>query len=836
VNDLRFAFRQLLKNPGFTAVAVLTLALGIGANTAIFTVINALLLRSLPVSNPEELVQVVARSEVSEANSFSYPFYKMLRDDGHSLSGLFAAGGVGERDQLIVPGAGNAEIEFVHGQAVSGNFFSVLGVPAIIGRTLTPTDDQAADAQAVVVIGHDFWERRFAADPAVIGKVLNFKGIPFIVVGVTPPGFFGFQPGDNPDLWWPLQMAPQIDRDPQGWRMKEGTSWLRLVGRLSVGVERRQAETELAVIYQRYRDEFAASRAAKWSADARRSYFAQKLELLPGHAGWTNLRQQFRRPLLILMTVVALVLLIACANVASLLVARAAARVREFSVRSALGAGRLRLVRQLLTESVLLSALGGLLGLCFAQGGTHVLLAFMQLKGHPESFSITPDLRVLLFTSGAALLTGLLFGLAPALRSSRIDLVSALKGSAGTVAGNASRQRLSQALVVTQVALSLVLLVGAGLFLRTLRNLKSMDMGFNRENVVQFDIDFVQRIEPRQRTVLYQELLTRLEALPGVQAASLYSFGLLSGNGWSDRVLSEGYVATPGEDLVCQGMWVGPKFFETFGIRILLGRDFSLEDDRTAAVTNGNAPQVAVINELMARRYFGDAIPLGKRFYLPGRPERKFEIVGVVKDAKYHSLRRESPPTFYVPFFQDAGQGMTLAVKGRGDLSATATTASLQKVVGEVFAAARVLNVKTLDEVVNASVHQERVVAQLGGFFSLFALALACLGLYGVLSFAVVQRTREIGVRVALGAQRRDVASLVIGNGLKLVLIGSVFGLPGALAATRLVSNLLYGVTPTDSVTVGCVELLFVVVGILASWLPARRATKINPIEALRCE
>src|SRR5437762_5747662 len=386
LQDLRFAFRQLLKNPGFTAVAVLTLALGIGANSAIFAVVNALLLRSLPVMNPEELVQVVTRSGSSEANSFSYPLYKMLRDDGRSLSGLFAAGGVGERDQLIAPGAGNAEVEFVHGQAVSGNFFSVLGVTSIVGRTLTPTDDKADDPKAVVVISHGFWERRFSADPSIIGRTVTFKDVPVTIIGVTPPGFFGFQPGDNPDLWWPLQMTPQIYRDPAGWRMKEGTTWLRLMGRLSAGVQLRQAKAELAVIYERYRDEFAASRAANWSAEARRNYFAQKLELQPGHAGWTNLRQQFRRPLLILMTVVAVVLLIACANVASLLLARAATRMREFSVRSALGAGRMRLARQLLTESVLLGVFAGLLGLLLAQGGTQVLLVLMQLESNPVSF------------------------------------------------------------------------------------------------------------------------------------------------------------------------------------------------------------------------------------------------------------------------------------------------------------------------------------------------------------------------------------------------------------------------------------------------------------------
>jgi len=363
-----------------------------------------------------------------------------------------------------------------------------------------------------------------------------------------------------------------------------------------------------------------------------------------------------------------------------------------------------------------------------------------------------------------------------------------------------------------------------------------MDMGFNRENVVQFDIDFAQRVESKQRTALYQELLSRLEALPGVQAASLYAFGLLSGNGWSDRVLAEGYVATPDEDLTCQGTWVGPKFFETLGIKILLGRDFTQQDDQGDRATNATASTVAVINEAMARRYFGDTIPLGRRFYFPGRPERKFEIVGVVRDAKYNSLRRESPPTFYVPFFQDSGQGMTVAVKGRGELGATATMVSFQNVVAEVFAAARVRSVKKMDDVVNASVHQERVVAQLGGFFSIFALVLACLGLYGVLSFAVVQRTREIGVRVALGAQKGNILSLVVGQGVKLALTGAAVGIAGAFAATRLLSGLLFGVTPTDPLTVLGVSLLLVLVAVSASWLPARRATKVDPMEALRYE
>ena len=833
MNDLRYAFRQLLKNPGFTTVAVLTLALGIGANSAIFTVINTVLLRSLPVKNPEQLVQVVVTSASRQPDyAFSYPFYERLRNNGRSLSGLFAAGGVGLRDRLIVPNGGN--IEFVRAQAVSGNFFSVLGVSAMLGRTLTDADDRPGNPQAAVVISHSFWQQRFGGDDSVVGKAVTFDEVPFTIVGVTPPGFFGFQPGESPELWWPVQMAPQIDHDPAGQRLKAGSSWLRLMGRLSMGLKRQAAEAELGVIYQRYRDEYAASRAAKWSADLRQRYFAQKLELWPGHAGWTSLRDQLRRPLFILMAVVAVVLLIACANVASLLLARAAARQREFSVRNALGAGRLRLIRQLLTESLLLAGLGGLLGFLVAQGGTRLLQSVVQLQSDPISLSLAPDVRVLLFTTAVTMGTGLLFGLVPAFRSSRVDLTATLKSTAANLAGSAGRQRSLQALVVAQVGLSLVLLVGAGLFVRTLRHLKGLDAGFNRENVILFNIDFADRPEAARWTTFYRELLARLEALPGVRAASLFNFGFLSGNSWTDRVLAEGYQAEPGENLECAGALVGPRFFETFGMTFLSGREFGPQDQSPLASTNA-APRTAVVNQAMAYRYFGGANPLGKRFYFAHQPEKKFEIVGVVPDAKYRSLREVTPPTCYLPFFQeDRDSWATFALRTSAD--ARATMANLASAVGELDRTVRVRDVRTMNDVVNGALRQERVIAQLGGCFSLFALALACLGLYGVLSFAVVQRTREIGVRVALGAQRREVLALVIGKGLKLALVGSLIGLAGALAATRLLSSLLYGVTPTDPVTFAGVALLFIGVALVACYVPARRAIRVDPMVALRCE
>jgi predicted permease len=837
MNDLQFAFRQLLKNPGFTTVTVLTLALGIGANTAIFTVINALTLRSLPVRDPEELVQITTRSRSSHVNDvFDYPFYELFRDNTRTLTGLFAATGIGNRDRLIVAADHTgASAEFVRGQVVSGNFFSVLGVPALLGRTLTIADDQPGNPQAALVISQGFWQRRFASDPSIIGRTVIFNDIPFTIVGVTPREFFGIQPGDNPDLWWPMQMMPQVDRDPAGRRLRHGYSTIRLMGRLAPNITRSRAEAELQLVFLRWLKEYAESRSSQWSADQRRSHFSQKLQLRPGHAGYTGLREQFHQPLLILMVIVAVVLMIACANVASLLLARAAARVREFSVRSALGAGRIRLIRQLLVESLLLAGLGGLFGLLLAQGGTRLLLHLMDLKTNLLSFNVAPDSRVLLFTVIVALLTGILFGLAPAFRSSRIDLASALKGSAGTVAGSATRQRLSQALVVTQVALCLVLLIGAGLFVRTLRNLQDMDMGFNRENLVQFSLDFTERLDGVRRTALYKELLARLETLPGVQSASVYNFGLLSGNSWTQRFLAEGQVASPDENLECHGMWAGPRFFETLGMKLISGRDFNAQDELPGGMTNLTAPRIAVINETMARRSFAGVDPLGRRIYSPNNPEKKLEIVGVVKDAKYRSLRQDAPPTIYVPFFQEAtSSGAIFALRITGDTRAA--MASLQNTVTEIDSAARVRSVKAMNDVVNNSVHRERMVAQLGSFFSLFALALACLGLYGVLSFAVVQRTREIGVRVALGARRRSILSLVIGQGVRLVLIGVLLGIGGALAATRLVSSLLFGVTATDPLTFIGVSFLLVIIAVLASWLPARQATKVDPMIALRYE
>jgi predicted permease len=833
IQDLRFGVRMLLKSKGFTAVAALTLALGIGANTAIFSVMNAMLLRSLPVKNPEELVLLASVNRRGPAYTFSYPLYEQLRDGNHSFSDLFGAADVYKRRM----NAGGMERETIHAQEVTGNFFSALGAPAMLGRTLTPEDDQVSvlyvngqwepSSQVVAVISHSFWQRRFGADPAVIGKTITIENRPVTIVGVTSPGFFGIQPGEHPDLWW---LARQTRFK---WLKRDRWSFLHLMGRLPAGANRAQAQAELDLIYQRHKAEYLSRSPMDWDESERRIHAEKKLELQPGDGGYTELRLKFRRSLLLLMTAVGLVLLIACANVASLLLARAAARQHEFTMRSALGAGRLRLVRQLLTESLLLAALGGASGLLISQWGIKALLVFMRLQADPISFSVAPDARVLWFTLAATFLTGLLFGLGPALRSSRLDLATALKGAGGGVAGDAARQRLNQALVVAQVALSLLLLIGAGLFVRTLQKLKATDAGFNRENVVVFNLDFTQN--PRDRLLpLYKELAARLETLPGVRVAGVTSDFLLGENGPADRITVEGYAARPDEDLACYEFYISPRYFETMGTPILSGRGFEPQDDRVSGTSNTNTPLPAVINQAMARRYFGDANPLGRRFYSIIEPRQKYEIVGVVKDVRFKSLREGSPPTYYLPYISDPGHDAAFALR---TISAPgAMAASLRQVAQEVDPTIRVRDVRSLNDLVNTSLHQERVLAQLGGFLSVFALALACLGLYGVLSFSVAQRTREIGVRMALGAQRKDVLSLVVGRGLKLTLLGLALGLIAALAVTRFVSSLLYGVTATDPVTFVGVSLLLLLVAMLASWLPARRATKLDPMTVLRHE
>jgi predicted permease len=856
--DLRYGIRLLIKHKGFTTVAALSLALGIGTNTAIFSLINAALLRMLPVPNPERLVFFTIAGQRGVDESFPYPLYQQFRDRTQSFSGIFASGG-GNRLRMVVSEPGGAgQNEFVQAERVSGNFFSVLGVTAIRGRTLTDNDDRPDAPRPVAVISYGFWQRRFGLDPAVVGKNIALNDVPFTIIGVTPAGFFGFEVGGNPDLWWPLQMTPQIYPANQSFN-HPGSSWLRLMGRLRTDSGQEQALAELDFIFQQALAERAQARAArlgsKWTETERRNFLDRRIALRSGSAGWTELRQQFRQPLLILMAVVGLVLLIACANVANLLLARAATRQKEITTRLALGASRLRLVRQLLTESTLLAMIGGALGLIFAYWSARLLLGY--LPGH-ETLSLNLDLdaRVLGFTMTVSLVTGVLFGLAPALRATRLDLTSALKDQAGGARIGQSRLPLNKILVVTQVALSLFLLIGAGLFVRSLQKLRGLDMGFDRENVVLFSLDLGTGYDAARLTNLYRRLLERLETLPGTRSASLSSYGLLSGNNWSNKVIVPGYTPRPDEDLICHGQIIGPRFFETMGIPLLLGRDFSSQDDQPSESdadrsTAGSSPKqanhsaipaaphslrrVAIINQAMARDFFPNENPIGKRFSIIGQTDQPIEIVGVVKDAKYQTLRERAPRTFYLPFFQQLGNSVT-TFELRTFIQPAGLAETIRRAAQELDPKLQIIGLRMMNDVVDRTLTQERFVAQLAGFFSLFALLLAAIGLYGVMSYTVSHRISEIGIRMALGAQAGDVVKLVMRETALLVGIGVVIGLGAALAFTRLISSLLFGLTPTDPLTIVLASLLMIASAALAGFLPARRACRVDPMIALRYE
>jgi predicted permease len=834
--DLRYGFRMLLSNKMFTLVAALSLALGIGANTAIFSLINALMLRMLPVKDAQELTLFSIVQPRGTMYVFNYPLYEMFRDRNQSFNGVIAGSGVG-RARLIVnePGAGGS-VETAQQQRVSGNFFSTLGVGAVVGRTLIEADDDPASAQPAAVISYEFWKRRFGLDPGVVGQKVTINETPLVIVGVTPPGFFGFEVGARPDLWWPIRVL----NDPI--LSAKNSFWIRVIGRLRPGASVAQAQAEMDVFFRQQLEELATAAPPNVTPEQRRQFFERNIRLETGGAGYTGLREQFRQPMLILMITVALVLLIACVNVANLLLARAAARRKEIAVRLAVGAGRFRLIRQLLTESVLLAVIGGCAGLLFAQLCTRALLIYLPQQTQ-AALNVTPDARVLGFTLAISVLTGLLFGLAPAWQATRVNLTASLKDQTG-VSAVRSRLALNKLLVVTQVALSVFLLIGAGLFVRSLRNLRSLDTGFNYENITQFSIDPGKGYNLAQRVNLYKQALSRLEALAGARSATLSDFNLITRFGRGGGVTVPGYTPRPGEIPSCWSLRVGPRFFETMRMPILAGRDFGPQDERPAPSSDQpganpsqnltSAPPIhAVINQSMARYFFGDENPVGKSFREESGQE--VEIIGVVKGAKYTTLREPAPRTYYLYHFeQPTSFDMTLQLRTGGD--AIDYAAAIHRLAREIDPRLQVFNLRTMTEVVNETLVQERFIAQTASAFSLFALLLACVGLYGVMSYAVARRTNEIGIRMALGALPANVVRMVMREVLLLVALGVGIGLAAAMATTRLVSGLLFGLTPTDPLTIALATIMMIGVAALAGYLPARRASRIDPMIALRYE
>ncbi len=816
--DLRFGIRLLWKNPGFTAVAVLSLSLGIGANTAIFSLVDAVLLKLLPVKSPEQLVVLDAFNQRGERNNFSYPMFERLRDHPQVFTGIFAALDGTNRMEVAVPDPGGRK-EQAEVLLVSGEYFQVLGVNPVIGRTLTAEDNRNPGAHPVAVLSYGFWQRRFAGDVSVIGKGITLKEQPFIIIGVTPPEFFGEAVGRAPDIWAPLMMQPPLDRG-QSYLGEANLGWLRILARLQPGVSEEQVQAALATLFGQIKSE--PSDLGKWTQHLSR------IGLSPGGQGLSWFRDRFAKPLRVLMAVVGLVLLIACANVANLLLARATTRQREVAIRLAIGAGRFRIVRQFLTESVLLAAVGGALGLLFAWWGSHLLLVLVSSDSNTIPIDVTPNARILSYTIVVSLMTALLFGLAPALAATRQDVNSTLKGTALA----RPRLSLSRLLVIAQVALSLLLLTGAGLFAQTLRNLRTLDLGFAAESVIQARINpQASGYKPEQLPDLYRRLLERLNSAPGVRSASLSGSGFRTGTSRSCCIAVEGYTHGPHEDREVQTNSVTPGYFQTMGLPLLLGRDFTPEE--TGRKPGEFFPHIAIINETMARYYFGEANPLGKRFGWgdPSQPIKyDIEVIGVAKDANYGSLRDKTRRLIYFP-----SQGETLLV-ARAAGPGGPLVATIRREIQSVDKSLEISSIRTVPELLDQALIQERLLAKLSSFFGLLALLLACIGLYGLMSYDVARRTYEIGIRMALGAQRVDVVRLLMRETMLLVVIGLLAGLGAALATTRLVTSLLYGLAPNDLPTLVLSSLLMLTVAALAGYLPARRAARVDPMVALRSE
>jgi predicted permease len=828
LQDLRYAFRTLRKAPLFTCVAVLSLALGIGANTAIFTLINQLILQLLPVRDPEQLVLLTARGQHygsnTGSNAISYPMYQDFRDKNEVFQGMFCRFG----NQFSLTYEGRTEL--VSGELVSGNYFPVLGVGAALGRVFTAQDDLFQGGHPIAVLSYGYWKTRFAADPSVIGRKIVLNGYPLTIVGVSRRGFDGVEPGYSPQLRVPMMMKQQLTDRFYNLNNRRGR-FAQVFGRLKPGVTLEQAKAGLQPLFhQILAMEVREKEFARATEHTRQQFLKMWMDVLPAANGRSDLRRQFSNPLLALMAIVALVLLIACSNVANLLIARATTRQKEIAVRLALGAGRRRLILQLLEESLLLSGMGAILGIGLAIAIDQSLIGFLPRGVLPLTLSATPDWRVLAFTLLVSALTGVLFGLAPAIQSTRPQLAGTLKDQAGAVVGGAS-VGLRKALVVAQVSLSLLLLIAAGLFIQSLKNLQGIQPGFETRNLLSFAVNpALNGYKPERSLQFFRQLTERLGRTPGIATVSLAVMPLLDGNEWDSTVTVEGYSTKEGEWVDPHMQFVSPGFFQTLAIPVMLGRDFSDRDEK-------GAPQVAVVNERFAKRYFAGRSPVGLHVGMGGDPGTRtdIEIVGVVKDTRYESLRDEVPYELYRPYRQvDFVQGMTVYARVLGDPAAVFS--SMRRSVNEVDSNVPIYRMRTLDQQLDKSLMSERMLASLSGVFGFLATLLAAIGLYGVMAYMVVRRTREIGIRMALGADRVSVVWLVMREVLALSTVGVLIGGAGAYAATRLVQKELFGILPTDALTMALSALGIATVAIVAGYLPARRATAIDPMRALRWE
>jgi predicted permease len=827
LQDANYGVRAMLRSPGITVVALLSLALGIGANTAIFSLIDAVMLRSLPVKDPSRLVLFGNGLDWGISDGFpntllySYPFYREVQKRNQVFSEVAAAFSMPDRVHGFVEG--QSEAEAMNVQLVSGTYFPLLGVEAVLGRTLSEEDDQTEGGPPVAMISYAWWAGSLARDPAVLNRKLKIGPTIFSIVGVAPPEFFGTKVGESPDIWIPLSLQKEI---PPGWNGYNDQMFesLHLMARLKPGVTITEANANANLLFQQILRGFSK---APLSQENLNKLDKTHVDLNSMATGFSRLRWQFSEPLKVLMVVVGLVLLIACANIANLLLVRSTARARELAIRQALGAGRARLIRQLLTESLVLALTGGALGILFASVASRFLVRI--ISGHRNTLRLdTPiDTHLLVFSLGVTLATALLFGALPAFRATGFHLSGSLKDGRGQ-GSSSSKGRLARALVVSQVALSLVLLVGAGLFVRSLMNLIHIDTGFNKENVIRMHIDASSAgyQEDDRLMRMYRAVEDRVRSLPGVRAASFAGFTFNEGT-WNNSIWVQGYLDGHRDQDVHHNA-VGTGYFTAMGIPILAGRPFGPEDTT-------NSPKVGVIGETMARTMFPSGSPLG-RHYGRGGPEHAddIEVIGVAKDVKYNSLDEDQQPGDYLPYSQNPRYLDDFAVRHSGD-SATIASA-VRQAIHEVDPALPVSEVMTMDQVVTGSIINQRLVAQLSGFFGVLALFLTCIGIYGLMSYTVARRTSEIGLRMALGAERSNVVWLVVRESLWLVGLGLAIGVPAALAGNQLVASMLYGLRANDSLSLVAGVGLLLAVAALAGYLPARRASLVDPMGSLRYE
>ena len=788
--DVRYACRMLRRNPSLTVIAISSLALGIGANTAIFSLMNAILLSPLPVKDPAGLIVLTSYAKDGRIGDFGYPDYLEIRRETAAFS-VLAASPLSQR----VAGIGG-EPETVQCKIVSSNYFSVLQVQTELGRPFREGEDE----QPLAVIGHRWWRRSFAGSPDVLGRQVDLDGKAFTIVGVAPPEFLSETVGESVDAWTTMAFMPPARRNAPGY------TWLNLLGRLNPGVSPPQAAARLAALTPRLPNRFI-----------------ERIEVQPGSAGSSALRDTFSAPLQVLMGVVALELLMACANLAGLLLAQAAGRRREIATRLAIGASRARLFRQLITESMVLSLLGGLFGLGLSVWGQQALLSLVSGAGRSVSVDLRPGLRVFLFNSALSLLTGVLFGAAPALQAVRKNVGESLKIGSGGTPARPGRLGLRGGLVAAQVALSMVLLTAGGLFVHTLRNLKNQDLGLRAANVLSLRIAPQAQYQPAW-PALMTELLRRAEAVPGVQSACMSFDGALGNAGGIRGFRIEGSSTSGGEEPRAGASWVSPKYFATLGIPLLAGREFSQAD-------NAGSMWAVMVNRSMALRYAGTDRAVGRSLVFNGKT---YQIVGVVQDSKRGDLRSSVQPFVYFAALQDGSALHTLEV--RTAVPPASVAADMRRVLREVDPRMTILTAATLEQIIGQKLARESLVADLAGFFAGLTLMLVILGVYGAVAYAVGRRTKEIGIRVALGARRAHIAEVVVGRLVLAISAGLVVGTAAALASARLFAFLLFGVTAADVPTIGAALLLLCLAAFIAGYVPVRRAWQLDPTAALRLE